>query len=1487
MKFKSDIEVQAGLKDSSGANGTSGQVLSSNGATVSWVNAGESVASDVQNEVKAGVAINKGQAVYVTGADGTNIIVGLASNTTEATSSKTLGLLNATVAINGFADVVQIGKLAGLDTSLATVGDPVWLGTNGNLIYGLANKPYAPAHLVFIGIVTRVNANNGEIFVTVQNGFELNEIHDVDLKTDVPINGDVLGYDGTLWVNKTIAEWLGFTPVTNARTITINGTTQDLSANRTWSVGTVTSVAALTLGTTGTDLSSTVANGTTTPVITLNVPTASATNRGALSSADWTTFNNKQSALTFTAPLVNTSGTVSITQATTSTNGYLSSTDWNTFNSKQALLNGTGFVKASGTTISYDNSTYVPTSRTLTINGVGYDLSADRSWTVTTPETDTLATVTARGNTTNLNIALGSNAAISGGGSARWITTDGTVNYGGGLISSLNGTAKAYYYYDGTNAVIQGAAGVGIAFQPDNATKATLNTSGDFTANNSLRSPIFYDSNNTGFYLDPSGSSVLNGTVVIKGNDNQLAIDGTTGGLASGLFFRESGVDKYELYHYSGEFRFYNYTTNQQEMSINNASGFVTARTSFRAPIFYDSNNTGYYVDPASTSNLNAVNFYSLYSNRSGASGNTIAIDNAGSSTWPFVFQTSAVGNDNSSGFWTSSLGYPDMRLRKDDGTVRALISSWERSYTTYGLSDDTDMRAPVFYDSNDTAYYVNPGDASRIRKTDIVAIGAGWNDALNIYSSDTTNKWNLLPDAGASNSLRFAYNGTERFRLQTNGVAISLVEHQSPIYYDFNNTAYYLNPDSTSNLNTVNASMFNGRITALNGTSTVVGQVQTTSTINMGIAANTYAYGISTNNAGGLDIMANQSGQPVRIWSGSINETPTKSADFNGTTVTFYGSTTSSEFYTGGWFRNNTANTGLYNQVNGNHIYSRGGTRWGVTGNSGSGNIYLDFLGNHEATYRGSIHADTSSNIGFLTNDQGWGLRIETNKNAHFHGNTVYIGADGQSSSNIIMRDGDEGDRQIHCNSNRIGFLTQAGAWGSYCVDNGDWVTDMISWSGASSRAPIFYDSNDTAYYGDFASTSKLNTLQVGTLDSAISWSNNTYMLGSPAHGFRFNDSVSSINAFIIDNSGNTFAYASSRAPIFYDSNNTGYYVDPASTTNIYHLSTNERIINRGGHGNSYIQNELPAGNNGLGTGIVTLRQWCSEPNVTWDGAGFGYNVANDGGSPNGFGRPNTNFGQAYMRMISSGNWYFYTTNTSGTRYTNMELTPNGNVYFSGVTESAASSRAPIFYDIADTGYYVDPNANSRISSIEVLGQIQGGSYIDCTNVTGGAYRIYNGTTFRGGFGTDAWASGGASTDIVAYSVGNLFLFSNSIKNGRLDTSGNFTVSGDVTAYGSPSDIRLKTIKEKIPNALESVLKLNGYRFDWKKPDEILNIKEDIGVIAQEVEAVFPELARTNENGFMSVRHQGLTAVLIEAIKEQQTQIEELKELVNKLINK
>lgn len=146
--------------------------------------------------------INKGQAVYVTGStgqSGTNMLINRASNTIEMTSSKTMGLLEESLNKNGIGYVVTEGLLAGLNTNGANPGDPVWLGVDGNLIYGLVNKPVAPAHLVFIGIVTRAQQNNGEIFVKVQNGFEVEELHNVVLNGKT--SGDMLKWNGTTWVN--------------------------------------------------------------------------------------------------------------------------------------------------------------------------------------------------------------------------------------------------------------------------------------------------------------------------------------------------------------------------------------------------------------------------------------------------------------------------------------------------------------------------------------------------------------------------------------------------------------------------------------------------------------------------------------------------------------------------------------------------------------------------------------------------------------------------------------------------------------------------------------------------------------------------------------------------------------------------------------------------------------------------------------------------------------------------------------------------------------------------------------------------------------------------------------------------------------------------------------------------------------------------------------------------------------------------------------
>ena len=146
---------------------------------------------------------------------------------------------------------------------------------------------------------------------------------------------------------------LGGVPTT--RSLTINGTAFDLSTDRTWSVGTVTSVAALTLGTSGTDLSSSVANGTTTPIITLNVPTASALNRGVLSSTDWSTFNGKQNAITLTT--TGSSGAATLIGSTLNIPNYGSALS--------------GYLPLTGGTLSTTN-----TSETLRISngGTGYSL---------------------------------------------------------------------------------------------------------------------------------------------------------------------------------------------------------------------------------------------------------------------------------------------------------------------------------------------------------------------------------------------------------------------------------------------------------------------------------------------------------------------------------------------------------------------------------------------------------------------------------------------------------------------------------------------------------------------------------------------------------------------------------------------------------------------------------------------------------------------------------------------------------------------------------------------------------------------------------------------------------------------------------------------------------------------------------------------------------------------------------------------------------
>jgi hypothetical protein len=153
---------------------------------------------------KAGQAINAGQVVYVTGSSGTNVIIGLAQADAELTSSKTIGICESTLAHNATGYVITEGLMTvSISAPTAAVGDPIWLSgtTAGGMLFGAANKPAYPYHVVYLGVVTRKTGNTiVEIYVKVQNGLEIDDLSDVLITT--PLANQALVRNSEKWINR-------------------------------------------------------------------------------------------------------------------------------------------------------------------------------------------------------------------------------------------------------------------------------------------------------------------------------------------------------------------------------------------------------------------------------------------------------------------------------------------------------------------------------------------------------------------------------------------------------------------------------------------------------------------------------------------------------------------------------------------------------------------------------------------------------------------------------------------------------------------------------------------------------------------------------------------------------------------------------------------------------------------------------------------------------------------------------------------------------------------------------------------------------------------------------------------------------------------------------------------------------------------------------------------------------------------------------------
>mgnify|MGYP003333712367 FL=1 len=170
-----------------------------------------------------GATLTKGTAVYISGATGQIPTVTKALATSDATSAQTLGLINADLANNTNGYVTIIGLITEIDTSAYTDGAQLYLsGTTAGTL--TATKTYAPTHLVYVAVVEYAHPVHGKLFVKVQNGYELDEIHNVSAQS--PSNGQTIIYNATttLWEKANLTAGTGVSVTNGAGSITIANT---------------------------------------------------------------------------------------------------------------------------------------------------------------------------------------------------------------------------------------------------------------------------------------------------------------------------------------------------------------------------------------------------------------------------------------------------------------------------------------------------------------------------------------------------------------------------------------------------------------------------------------------------------------------------------------------------------------------------------------------------------------------------------------------------------------------------------------------------------------------------------------------------------------------------------------------------------------------------------------------------------------------------------------------------------------------------------------------------------------------------------------------------------------------------------------------------------------------------------------------------------------------------------------------------------------
>jgi hypothetical protein len=650
---------------------------------------------------------------------------------------------------------------------------------------------------------------------------------------------------------------------------------------------------------------------------------------------------------------------------------------------------------------------------------------------------------------------------------------------------------------------------------------------------------------------------------------------------------------------------------------------------------------------------------------------------------------------------------------------------------------------------SNNDAFVVGRGTGSFFKDEEL---GFGWGGGW--YMTETT----LL-------------------RVRNNKNVYSTGDARFSLFYDSGNTGYYLDPASTSNLNGLTVTTINR-----NPMLTLAGDATGSTTFtNLGNATLTLS-------------VVDDSHNHTFINSAVVTDTPDSALQY------FQSSGNTNINPTTDWY--NTIRMGHGDPV----TYYSNTLAIGMTANPGSiwtRTIAAGVAGSWRRFFADDYHpnADTwttaRTNTVTLTGDVTGTASASVNGSANW----------GVSITTVIAD-----DSHSHAFNN---LTAKTGGTGTYTT-SGDF------------RAPIFYDSNNTAYYADLATnTTSVNQLgntvynSIGRGPTGLYNAARLQLLFSmgaayqlPADGSTSGNlygvawshpnagtigganNLASHGMLMIENGvfkgawggGSLRSPTDVRAPVFYDYNNTAYYTDQASTSNLNSLN------------------------------VVTINR---NPVLTLTGDATGSATF-------------TNLGNATLTVAIVDNSH---------NHSNYLPLAGGTMTGLLVGRNSAST---------------DVNTANDTGSFSVRGST--------TTVAAMSFHRAGAYAINMGLGNDnVFRIGGWSASVNAF---------------QMTGGGALTMLADVTAF---SDIRLKNNIKTIPDALTKILNSRGVNFT--RTDQEDRERVQIGVIAQEIEKYFPEVVLEDASGIKSVNYGAMAGAFIEAIKELNTKIERLEKLVDDLL--